>query len=146
MSSALETEIAAASFTAKDAISIHTALEEMGHPQPPTPLRTDESTAHSFLNETTKQKRTKANDMRFWWLVDRARQNQFSVHWSSGASNLADYLSKHHLPSHHTKMKKTPLYNYKENSPTHSEVLQGCHNTTSHTQQSTLRREDKTTH
>ena len=137
MSSAPEAEIAAAFLTAKDAIPIRIALEEMGHPQPATPLHTDNSTAHGFLNETIKQKRTKAIDMRFWWLVDRVRQNQFTVHWSPGPTNLADYFSKHHSPAHHAKMRKTFLFTDKETSPTYSEVLRGCHNTRSHVPQST---------
>jgi len=65
MSSAPEAEIAAAFLTAKDAVPIRNALEEMGHPQPPTPIQTDNSTANGFLNETMKQKRSKAMDMRF---------------------------------------------------------------------------------
>ena len=56
MSSAPEAEIAAAFLTAKDAIPIRKALHEMGHTQPPTPIQTDNSTAHGFLNETIKQK------------------------------------------------------------------------------------------
>ena len=60
--------------------------------------------------------------MRFWWLIDRVRQNHFTVHWSPGATNLADYFSKHHSPSHHAKMRKTFLYTDKETSPTYSEV------------------------
>jgi hypothetical protein len=49
-------------------------LTEVGHIQPPTPLRTDNSTAFGILNETIKQKRSKAMDMRYRWLTDRVRQ------------------------------------------------------------------------
>ena len=131
MSSAPEAEIAAAFLTAKDAMPIRTALTEMGHPQPATPLHTDNSTAHGFLNETIKQKRTKAIDMRFWWLVDRVKQNHFTIHWSPGSTNLADYFSKHHSPAHHSRMRKIFLYTKDEKCPTYSDVLRGCHNTTS---------------
>ena len=131
MSSAPEAEIAAAFLTAKDAMPIRAALIEMGYPQPATPLHTDNSTAHGFLNETIKQKRTKAIDMRFWWLVDRVRQKHITVHWSPGSTNLVDYFSKHHSLAHHAKKRKTFLYTKSKKCPTYSVVLQGCHNTTS---------------
>ena len=131
MSSAPEAEIAAAFLTVKDAMPMQTVLFEMGHAQPATPLHTDNCTAHGFLNETTKQKRTKAIDLRFWWLAHRARLNHFSIHWSPGSTNLADYFSKHHSRAHHVKMRKNFFYIKDEKSPSYSDVLQGCHNTTS---------------
>ena len=145
MSSTPEAEIAAAFLTAKDAIPIRNTLEEMGHPQPPTPIHTDNSTAHGFLNETIKQKRTKAIDMRFWWLIDRVKQKHFTIYWSPGDTNLADYFSKHHSPAHHAKMRKTFLFTKNEKNPTYSDVLQGCHNTTSHIRNTTRGMRSKTT-
>eukprot|EP00957_Ditylum_brightwellii_P156746 11930471-Ditylum_brightwellii.AAC.2 len=41
-----------------------TALQEMGHPQPPTPVMTDNSTACGIINNTVKQQCTHAIDMR----------------------------------------------------------------------------------
>jgi hypothetical protein len=38
------------------------------------PLRTDNSKAFGILNETIKQKRSKAMEMRYHWLADRIRQ------------------------------------------------------------------------
>jgi len=129
MSSAPEAEIAAAFLTAKDAVPIRNALEEMGHPQPPTPIQTDNSTANGFLNETMKQKRSKAMDMRFWWLIDRVKQKQFTVHWKSGSENLAEYFSKHHSPAHHSTMRPIFLHTKTEKTATYNEVLRGCNNT-----------------
>jgi hypothetical protein len=48
----------------KDACPIQMCLEEFGHPQPPTPLKTDNTTAEGIANDTVKQKRSKAMDMR----------------------------------------------------------------------------------
>ena len=60
--------------------------------------------------------------MRFYWLKDRAAQNQFNIFWAPESVNLADYFTKIHPPSHHKKVR--PIYVYdKENSPL---VLQGC--------------------
>ena len=44
-------------------------------------------------------------DMRFHWVRDRVRQNQFIVHWKEGKSNVADYFTKIHPPAHHRMMR-----------------------------------------
>ena len=51
MSSAMESEVGAVFLDAKEAVPIQTALEEMGHPQPPTPVQVDNTTAVGFCNE-----------------------------------------------------------------------------------------------
>jgi hypothetical protein len=56
-------------------------LEELGHPQPPTPMETDNTTATGYSNGTIKQKLTKAMDMRFYWIKDRVKQGQLNVYW-----------------------------------------------------------------
>jgi hypothetical protein len=43
-------------------------LKEMGHKQPPTPIQTDNSTAHGVITNNIQPCRTKAMDMRFHWL------------------------------------------------------------------------------
>eukprot|EP00804_Cyclotella_cryptica_P000393 CCRYP_008697-RA/>CCRYP_008697-RA protein AED:0.46 eAED:0.44 QI:0/0/0/1/0/0/2/0/192 len=53
-------------------------LQELGHKQPPTPIQTDNSTAEGIVNNRVQPKRTKAMDMRFHWLRDRANQKQFA--------------------------------------------------------------------
>ena len=94
----------------------------MGHPQPPTPIKTDSSAATGVINGTIKQKRSKAIDMRFCWLKDRAEQNQFKVCWDAGNNNLADHPTKHHSAEHHRQWRLTML-NADGKSP---ETLQGC--------------------
>jgi hypothetical protein len=89
---------------------ISVALEEMGHPQPATPMATDNSTASGIATDTVKQKRSKAIDMRFYWIRDRVRQGQFHIYWSKGQTNRADYFSKHHPASHHQAIRSTYLY------------------------------------
>ena len=66
MASAAEAEIAALFMNAKQAVPMRQALIEMGHPQPPTKIKTDNSTASGFVNDTIKQNRSKAIDMRFY--------------------------------------------------------------------------------
>jgi hypothetical protein len=100
MSSAAEAELGALFINAKTAISMHTTLEELGHPQTQTPMQTDNSTAHTLLTNKILPKALKAMDMRFHWL--RCRNAQFRYYWRPGTQNLADYWTKHHPASHHT--------------------------------------------
>jgi hypothetical protein len=66
MSSEAEAEIGAVFINAKEGAVLRTTLEELGHPHLPTPLETDNTTTTGYSNGTTKQKRTKAMDMRFY--------------------------------------------------------------------------------
>ena len=93
LSSAAEAELAALFHNSKEAYAIRNVLTELGHSQPPTPIITDNSTASGIVNDTMKQKRSKAMDMRFYWVRDRVRQGQFIVYWKKGSLNRADYFT-----------------------------------------------------
>jgi len=110
VSSATKAELGALFLTAQNLCPICTALEELGHPPPATPLQTDNNTASRILNDTVKQKRSKAVDMRFYWLRDRKRQGQFHIFWQPGNTNRADYFSKHHAVNHHQTVHSTYLH------------------------------------
>jgi hypothetical protein len=110
LSSASEAEICGVFRNGKAACPIRATLEELGHPQPPTVIVTDNTTAAGIANDSVKQKRSKAIDMRFYWIRDRVRQGQFYVHWRRGATNKADYFSKHHPAAHHRAIRSTYLY------------------------------------
>ena len=105
MSSAAEAEIAGIFTNAKEAVPIRPTLEEMGHPQPPTEITTDNMTASGILNKTFKQTRSKAIDMNYNWVRDRIAQKQFKLKWERGIDDLADHFTKHHSPAHHKKMR-----------------------------------------
>jgi hypothetical protein len=81
MSSAAEAEIGAVLINAKEGAALRTTLEELGHKHPLTPMETDNTTVTGYSNGTIKQKRTKAMDMRFYWITDRVKQGQFNVYW-----------------------------------------------------------------
>jgi hypothetical protein len=70
LSSASEAELAALFHTGKEACPLRACLEELGHPQPPAPIQTDNSTAAGIANNSVKQKRSKAIDMRFHCVPD----------------------------------------------------------------------------
>jgi hypothetical protein len=114
-SSAAEAELGALFLNAKEACPTRICLEELGHSQPATPIVTDNSTATGISNDSVKQKRSKAIDMRYYWVRDRVRQNQFRIHWKPGKTNRADYFTKHHPASHHQAIRSAYLH---EPSPT----------------------------
>ena len=122
MGSAAEAECGGLYMNAQEAVPFITTLEELGHKQRPVSLRTDNSTANGIMNQRIKRKRSKAFDMRFYWLVDRISQGQFKVDWHPGKLSISDYFTKHHPASHHQLLR--PIYLYiKGKSPS---TIQGC--------------------
>jgi hypothetical protein len=121
VASAAESEVGACFHNAQSCAPLRVALTELGHTQPPTPLRTDNSTAFGILNKRIKQKRSKAMDMRYHWLTDRVRQKQFDVYWRPGRENLGDYHTKHHSAQHHKVMRGFILH-----QANILQVLRGC--------------------
>ena len=61
MGSAVEAEIGAAYINSQEAVPIRTLLRELGHPQPATPIKVDNSTADGFANDAIKQKTIESN-------------------------------------------------------------------------------------
>jgi hypothetical protein len=117
MSSAAEAEFGGLFINSREGENIRTTLEELGHKQTePTPIATDNSTASGIANETIKQQRSKAMDMRFYWIRDRITQKHFLVYWYPGKLNLADYHTKHHASKHHQRVRSTYLQEH--DSPT----------------------------
>ena len=101
----------------------------MGHPKGPTPVQTYNSTASGIINETVKQRRSKAIDMWFYWVRDRCKQKHFLIYWAPGKYNMGDYHTKFHPPSYHKK--QIPLHVHTETSPQYipcdiSILHQGC--------------------
>ena len=106
VSSSAEAETAGVFMNAQQALPIRHALMSLDHPQPPTPLKTDNSTTHGFVHNNMQQKRSKSWDMRYHWLRDRETQKQIKVYWEKGQSNNADYYTKQHLTKHHLLTRK----------------------------------------
>jgi predicted transposase YdaD len=84
----------------------------MSHPQAATPIQTDNACAAGIANETVKQRRSKAIDMRFYWIRYRIKQGQFIIHWCAGKDNLADYFTKHHSQAHQKLMRSRYLLEF----------------------------------
>jgi hypothetical protein len=109
MSSAAEAELGALYINARKAVPMQNLLQEMGHPQPPTPTQTNNSTALGVVTSNIQPRQTKSMDMRFYWLQDRKAQKQFKFFWRPGKTNLGDNWTKHHCSAHHIKKQDSIL-------------------------------------
>ena len=96
MSFAAKAELGALYINFREAIPARHTLTEMGHPQPPTQVQTNNTTTLGVVNNTIAPRRTKATDMRLYWLRDRIQQLQFCHYWMPGPYNKGDYVTKNH--------------------------------------------------
>jgi hypothetical protein len=101
MSLASKAKLSALFINAKTVVSMQRTLEELGHPQPWTPIQMDNSMTHVLLTNKILPKALKAMDMQFHWLRCRSAQDQYRFYWRPGSQNIADYWTKHHPASHH---------------------------------------------
>ena len=108
MASAAEAEVGGLFHNAQQAIPLRIALEALGHPQPKTQIKTDNSTAHGFVYKNINMKKSKSWDMRFHWLRDPSTKQQIKVYWDKGPNNKADYFTKTHTTPYHRTMR--PVY------------------------------------
>jgi hypothetical protein len=121
VASAAESEVGAGFHNTQSGAPLRVTLTELGHIQPPTPLRTDNPTAFGIFNKTIKQKGSKSMDKIYHCLTDRVRQKQFDVYWRPGWENLGDYQTKHHSAQHHKDMRRLILHQANK-----LQVLRGC--------------------
>jgi hypothetical protein len=77
-------------------------LEELGHPQPPTPMETDNTTTTDYSNGTITQKRTKAMDLHFYWIKDRVKQDNLMC-IGAQATKIWQIISQNIIRRHITK-------------------------------------------
>ena len=59
-------------------------LNILGHIQPATLIKIDNSTAASFVSDMLKQKISKSWDMNFHWLSDQRKLDIIHVYWGKG--------------------------------------------------------------
>ena len=79
MESAAEAELGALFSNCQEAVPTRITLEEMGHPQPPTPVHLDNLTALGIATGKINQHKSKSMDMRFYWIRDRSNQDHFNI-------------------------------------------------------------------
>ena len=95
---------------AKDGVTLRITLAELGHPQPATPIQTYNSNDTGIANRNVKQRKSKAMEMRFYWVQDRVHQKHFIIYWRPGEQNLADYFTKHYPAAHHQQIRPQYLH------------------------------------
>ena len=71
-------------------VPLRIKLHELGFPQTPTPIKTDNSVAEDIVPNTVKKKRSKAMDIKFYWMKDRVKQKNFFIYWKPGIQNMGD--------------------------------------------------------
>jgi hypothetical protein len=84
VASAAEAELGALFLNCKQASIFRLTLEEMGHPQPPTPIHCDNSTAVGIANNTIKRQRSCSMEMRFFWVADAVEQGKLTLNTTQG--------------------------------------------------------------
>ena len=109
-SSVAEAEYAALFLTGRAITHARIMLHDLGYPQQATTIVCDNSCAVGVANDTVKQKRSKAIDMRYHWIRDQVRQGKMIITWEEGAANLADYLTKAHPVHHYVTMRNTYVH------------------------------------
>ena len=107
VSSFAEAEISGVFHNAQVSIPIRRIVEVLNHPQPPIPLKTENSIANGFIHNNIHQKRSKSWDMRYYWLCEKQTQDMFKKFWEKGLNNYADYPTKHHPTKHHLHTRST---------------------------------------
>ena len=113
--SAAEAELGGLFHNGRTATELRLTLNEMGWPQPPTELICDNTTVDGIANSTIKRQRSRAMNMRYFWIIDQVDGGHLKVRWAPGLENLADYFTKHHPAQHHRKVR--PYYVHTNTSP-----------------------------
>ena len=115
VASAAEAELGALFQNCQDVMIFRITLEDMGHPQPKTPVHCENATAVGIANNTVKRQLLQAMEIRFFWVGDEVAQEIYDVCWHPRQENMADYQSKHHIASHYINV--SPYYLHTETSP-----------------------------
>ena len=75
MSSAAEAELGGLFLNTTNVVSMQSIIFDMGHLQPPTPIKIDNTTVLGVVINIIKRKCTKAVNIRFHWLTGRQKTN-----------------------------------------------------------------------
>ena len=101
MTLAAESEIGEMYINTCKAVPQRISLIKMGHPQPRTPMQTNNLDLHSVVTNNIHPRITKSLDMRVHCLRCQDTKGHVRYYWRPGKQNLADYWKKPHPESHH---------------------------------------------
>eukprot|EP00957_Ditylum_brightwellii_P154848 11785579-Ditylum_brightwellii.AAC.1 len=79
--SAAEAECSGLFYNNQTAINICRILDEIGYPQQPTKVKTDNAIANSFVHASTRIKQSKYWDMRYHWLREATTREALWIFW-----------------------------------------------------------------
>ena len=82
-------------------VPLRITLHELGFTLPSTPTKTANFASKGIVTATDRQKRSRAMEMRFYYMKDRVKQKGSFLYWKPGQQNMGDYFTKNHLPHHH---------------------------------------------
>jgi hypothetical protein len=94
--SAAEATLGALFFNAQEAKVLRLTLDKLGHPQLPTNIHINNTTTVGIVNNTIKWQRSRAMEMRYFWLLDGKTQQYVKFYYQPSQENLGYYPSKHH--------------------------------------------------
>jgi len=66
-------------YKTKEGIIFRLTLEELGHPQPRTPVHCDNATTAGIANNTVKRQRSRSMEMRYCWVGDKEAQDIYKI-------------------------------------------------------------------
>ena len=78
--SVAESEVCVLFHNCQTAILIRNCLILMGHPQPPTPVKTENTTARDFTYNNIAIKKINTWDMIYYWIRDSENKLHFKIH------------------------------------------------------------------
>ena len=80
VASAAESKLGALFLDRQKAVPICTVIIELGHPQPLTPIRTENLATCGTVNGKVRKNKSRSMDETFW-IRNRVNQGQFLVYW-----------------------------------------------------------------
>jgi hypothetical protein len=106
--SVAEAKLGALFLNVQEAKDLQLIFAGLGHPQPPTPIHIYNTTTVGIVNNTIKQQRSRAMEMRYFWLLDGKMQQYFNFYTTPASKKLGDYPSKHYTANIHQHVR--PYY------------------------------------
>ncbi len=86
-----------------------------GAPKPPMPIHCEDTTAMGIVNNSIKSQRSRAMNMRYFWLLCQEAQRILAIRHYPGQENLGNYQTKLHNGAHHKRVR--PFYQHTKDSP-----------------------------
>jgi len=84
VASAAEAKLGALFLNCQEGMIFRLILEDLGYPQPKTPVHYDNATAVGIVNNTIKRKCSRAMEMRYFWTSKKEAQDVYSFKWYPG--------------------------------------------------------------